>query len=127
MKKTTAAKGSTAKHTTATKHAKTSKHTPAKTTKKATAHKATVTTKAKAATHAKATALALVPGDVACCGAEALAASLRLEGVSVTDAEMLGLFWRAGGHPGKGMPIAEMLAAVSRSAWQACGRSASSR
>ena len=114
MKKTTAAKGSTAKHTASkTKHAKTSKHTPAKTTKKATAHKATVTTKAKAATHAKATALALVPGDVACCGAEALAASLRLEGVSVTDAEMLGLFWRAGGHPGKGMPIAEMLAAVS--------------
>ena len=112
--KKTATKGHTTKHAkTKTKHEKTSKHTPAKTAKKATAHKATVHTKAKAATHAKATALALAPGDVACCAAEALAADLRLQDYAVSDAEMLDLFWRAGGHPDKGLPIAEMLEAVS--------------
>jgi hypothetical protein len=120
-----------AKHaaTTKAKHSGTSKHKPSVKQKaaakkwaaagaaaeKAKKAKAKVTAKAKPATHAKATTLALTPWDVGCCGAEALAASLRLDGVSVTDEDMLGLFWRAGGHPDKGVPILTLLEAASES------------
>ena len=121
MKKTATAAKSTAKHAaTSAKHPATAKQVAA--TKKAVAASAKarkgkkkVTTKAKPATHAKATTLALAPGDVGCCGAEALAASLRLEGITVTDADMLDLFWRAGGHPDKGVPVLTMLEAASES------------
>ena len=107
----------TAKHTGTSKHTRTAKQIAA--SKKAAAASAKarkghkVKTKAKQATHAKATTLALTSRDVGCCGAEALAASLRLEGVSVPDAEMLDLFWRAGGHPDKGLPLVTLLEAAS--------------
>ena len=113
MKKT-AAKGHTTKHTVSkTKHAKTAKHTPAKTTKKATAHKATVTTKAKTAAHAKAVALALGDG-VACCAAEALAASLRLAGGTVSDEDVLALYWHTASDPDSGASILATLEAAWR-------------
>jgi hypothetical protein len=110
------------------KHSGTSKHKPETAKQKAAAkkwaaagakarkgHKAKVHTKAKAATHAKATTLALAPWDVGCCAAEALATSLRMEGVPVTGEDMLGLFWRAGGHPDNGVPVLTLLEAASES------------
>lgn len=51
----------------------------------------------------------LSPGDAGCCTAEAVAAYLRLQGVPFSDADMLDLFRRAGAHPDRGIPVAEML------------------
>ena len=59
--------------------------------------------------------LAIGADSVACCAAEALAASLRLSGLSVSDEEMLELFWRAGGDPDAGVPIVAALEAASES------------
>jgi hypothetical protein len=131
MKKTTAAKGSTAKHaaTTTVKHSGTSKHKPETAKQKAAAKawakkgaaaekakaaKAKVTAKAKPATHAKAVALALAPRDVACCAAEALAASLRLQGVRVSDEDVLALYWHTADHPDTGASILATLEAAWR-------------
>jgi hypothetical protein len=56
------------------------------------------------------------PGyDVACCSAEALAASLRLQGVSVAHRDVLDLFWRAGGDEDEGASILAALGAASES------------
>jgi hypothetical protein len=60
-------------------------------------------------TAAAAKARSLSPGDVGCCTAEAVAACLRLQGVPFTDADILSLFWRAGSHPDRGIPLADML------------------
>lgn len=58
----------------------------------------------------------LAIGDaVACCAAEALAASLRLSGLSVGDADVLDLFRRAGGDPDTGVPVLAVLEAASES------------
>ena len=73
---------------------------------------ATHTSRAKAKTAAKKTvakARSLSPGDVGCCTAEAVAQYWRLAGVPFGDADMLGLFREAGGHPDRGIPVAEML------------------
>jgi hypothetical protein len=57
--------------------------------------------------------LALGEG-VACCAAEALAASLRLSGFSVTDADVLALYWRTAGDPDEGATIWATLEAAAR-------------
>ena len=118
MKKT-AAKGHTAKHASAAKkHASTKKHTPAQVAAEkkfaaAGAKAAKVHAKAKHATHAKAVALALGDG-VACCAAEALAASLRLQGVRVSDEDVLGLYWHTADDPDAGASILATLEAAWR-------------
>lgn len=112
MKKT-AARGHTAKHSASSKHASSSKHSPKRKATSASAHKASVHTVAKPASHAKPVALALAPGDVACCAAEALAASLRLAGGSVSDSDVLALHWLAGGSADAGVPILAALEAAS--------------
>lgn len=112
--KKTAAKGHTRKHAKATtKHAKTAKHHPVHHVKAATAHGTKVHAKAKPATHAKAKGLALVSGDVACCVSEALAASLRLQGLPVTGADALRLHRLAGADDDRGAPVPAMLEAAS--------------
>jgi hypothetical protein len=56
------------------------------------------------------------PGfDVACCTAEALGMSLRLQGLSVADPDVLDLFWRAGGDEDEGASILAVLEAASES------------
>ena len=54
----------------------------------------------------KKTGLALAPGDVSCCAAQALAASLRLAlGVAVHDEDVLALYWRTAADPDEGASI----------------------
>jgi hypothetical protein len=56
----------------------------------------------------------LAIGDaVACCAAEALAASLRLSGLPVSDADVLSLYWRTADDPDAGASIEETLGAAS--------------
>lgn len=112
-----AAKGHAKKHTHAHKHVHHhhAKHHP-KHHKKAhhAHHKAKVHTVGHHQKGAK--GLALVPGDVACCTAEALAASLRHlqpPGLSVSDADMLDLFRRAGGDDEAGAAIPAVLEAAA--------------
>jgi hypothetical protein len=52
-------------------------------------------------------------GDVECCAAEALAASLRLAGQPVTDAEVLALYWATASGPDAGASIWETLWATA--------------
>ena len=60
---------------------------------------------------------ALMPGDVSCCAAEAVADSLRLfQGVPVGAQDVLGLYFRVAGHPDEGAALSEVL----RAAWE-CG------
>lgn len=68
-------------------------------------------TNAKKAKHHKRRGLALTDG-IACCAAEALAASLRLAGHLVTDEDVLELHRLAGGTPDDGLPIAVTLEAA---------------
>ena len=78
MRQTSSAAGHTSKHVGTSKHTSTSKHTPAKTlTSKTAGGKTKVTAVALPVVGAKAVGLSL--GDVQCCAAEALAASLRLQ------------------------------------------------
>src|SRR5258708_22438339 len=51
---------------------------------------------------------------VACCAAEALAASLRLAGWRVSDADVLALYERTAGGPDAGASISETLEAAQR-------------
>jgi hypothetical protein len=55
--------------------------------------------------------LALAEG-VACCSAEALAASLRLAGHAVTDADVLALYWHTARDEDAGAPILATLEAA---------------
>jgi hypothetical protein len=56
----------------------------------------------------------LSPGDVSCCGAEAIAASLRLmAGTRVSDEEMLELYWRVAAGPDDGAHLPNLLEAVA--------------
>ena len=57
--------------------------------------------------------LALGEG-VACCAAEALAASLRLLGVPVGDGDVLDLYWRTAADPDAGASILATLEAAER-------------
>ena len=114
-------KGHTTKHAKGakTKHAATKKHTPAKQAAPGFVHgwgvpaTASVHTKAKHPKHAKAVGLALGDG-VACCAAEALAASLRLQGVRVSDEDVLGLYWHTASDPDAGASIVATLEAAWR-------------
>lgn len=107
-------KGHTLKHARrhVKHHHKGVKHHPHHVKHHATKHKHHVHAKAKHATHAKAKGLAL-PGDVACCTIEALAASLLSQGLPVTGADVLALFRAAGGDEDKGMPISAALEAAA--------------
>ena len=96
----------TTKHTTAAKH----KPTAAKSTAKA--HKQKASSVAKGSAAAKARSLSLGEG-VACCSAEALAASLRLAGAPVSDDDVLELHWRAGGDEDEGVSILAALEAAA--------------
>lgn len=53
-------------------------------------------------------------GGVACCSAEALAASLRLAGVPVGDADVLALYWRTADDEDAGASILATLEAAAR-------------
>lgn len=56
----------------------------------------------------------LSAGDVACCSAEALAASLRLVGQRVTDDDVLALYSYTASDPDEGATIAATLGAAQR-------------
>lgn len=57
--------------------------------------------------------LALAPGDVNCCAAQAVAASLRLAlGVAVHEQDVLALYWRTAGDPDEGASILDTLRAA---------------
>ena len=114
MKQTSSAAGHTSKHAWVTyKHSKTSKHTPAKTVSSKTGGKTTVTAVAKPVVGAKAVGLSLGEG-VACCAAEALAASLRLSGRPVADEDVLALYWHTAGDEDAGASILSTLEAAWR-------------
>jgi hypothetical protein len=113
--KKTPAKGHTHKHAGGHhKHAgHHSKHHPVHHHKGATAHGHHVHTVARHPSHPKARGLALGEG-VACCSAEALAASLRLAGGAVSDDDVLELHWRAGGTADGGVSILAALEAAAK-------------
>lgn len=50
--------------------------------------------------------------EVACCAAEALAASARLAGRTVTDADVLALYWLTACHPEQGATLEATIAAA---------------
>lgn len=54
----------------------------------------------------------LSPGDIACCAAEAAAASLRLHGVTVDPEDMLSLYWAVADGPHDGADIGDILHAA---------------
>lgn len=107
----------TAKHAGSLKHGGTRKHKPRSAaqilaakrwqqagTKASAAHRKHVHAVAHHAKHAAPTSWS--PNlDVACCAAEALAASARLAGHSVTDADVLALYWLTADDPEQGATI----------------------
>jgi hypothetical protein len=131
------AAGTTAKHAGTTKHAsQKKKHAPAKQRKTATstAHAQKATKKAAHPKPAKARGLAesrVRPGitpftsrerldgpgaslaDVACCTAQALAASLRLAGWPVSEQDVLALYWLTADDPDTGATILTTLEAAA--------------
>jgi hypothetical protein len=114
--KKTAARGHTAKHSASSKHGPASKHSPKRKVKSPSAHHASVHTVAKPASHAKPVGLAVAPGDVACCAAQAVAESLRIAlSVRVSDEDVLALHWLAGGSADAGVPVLAALEAAQ--AW----------
>jgi hypothetical protein len=110
--------GHTKKHAGGTKHAGSAKHKPSlaqqaarKKFQQAGAQAAHLHAVAKHAGHpvpAKWTPLA----DVACCAAEALAASLRMTGRAVSDADVLELYWRTAAHADAGASLPDTIAAA---------------
>lgn len=109
------AKGSTAKHAGTSKQASSkAKHTPSKQRAAAASSNAKKTTGAKAAHPQHAKARQLSPGQVACCAAEAVAASLRLTGCYVSTDDVLTLYWHTAAAPGDGASILGTLAAAAR-------------
>jgi hypothetical protein len=110
--RSTAAKGTTAKHAGTGKTAGTRKHAPGRHPTPAKKASNRQTGVAKHATHAKARALAI--GDEwDCCCAEALGASLRLAGWPVADDDVLALHVAAGGSQDRGVSILAALEAAS--------------
>lgn len=116
-----AAGGTTSKHAGSTKHAGSKKHKPSaaqaaaiKKWQQAGAHakKHTHTAVAKNATHAKATTWTPM-ADVSCCALEALAASARLAGGIVADADILDLYWRVTDDPDAGMTLERAIEAAA--------------
>jgi hypothetical protein len=100
-----AATGRSRKHASAGKHGGTSKHHPTHHRKQAKSQApAKAHTVAKHPTHSKPRALA--PGEaVACCSAEAIAASLRLTGRAVSGADVLAIHSLAGGTEDAGVAV----------------------
>jgi hypothetical protein len=74
---------------------------------------------AKKAKHHTVRKLALGEG-VACCSAEALAASLRLLGAVVTDEDVLALYWRTASDEDAGASILATLDAAARFGLAGC-------
>lgn len=116
-----AAKGRTHKHAGGTKHAGSSKHKPTAAQQAARkkwqhagahAHHPHHHGVAKHATHAKAVGWTPM-ADVSCCAIEALAASLRLAGGIVADADVLELYWRITGDPDAGATLEAAFAAAA--------------
>jgi hypothetical protein len=114
------AKGHTAKHHRTAKHAGTKKHRPAsaaqaaawKKFQQAGAHANHV--HAVARHQGQAQPAKWSPNlDVACCAAEALAASLRLAGRAVADEDVLELYWRTAGHEDSGAGLLETIEAAA--------------
>ena len=111
--KQTQAKGHTAKHTQSGKHGGApAKHTPKKAAKKpaATGHQPVHTV---SGAPAQPKPRKLSAGQVACCSAEALAASLRLAGGRVAEEDVLALYWRTAADPDAGASILATLRAAS--------------
>jgi hypothetical protein len=124
--KATKSAGHTRKHTATKKHHNTKKHTGTSKHRpdahqlheehlhheheEHLAHEA-VHAVAKPASHAKPRSLALA--GTGCCATEALAASLRLAGASVTGADVLALHRLAGADDETGAPIGVLLAAAA--------------
>ena len=96
------------------------KHTAAKpSAKHSTAKKQPAKAKAGSAKHATATKPAAkkgapLPGGVACCAAEGLAASLRMLGKPVSADDVLGLYWLT---PGADEDGASILATLATAQW----------
>lgn len=63
--------------------------------------------------HPKPRKAPLISDQVACCAAEAVAASLRLTGHPVTDADVLALYWHTTTDPDAGATIPDTLAAAA--------------
>lgn len=110
--------GHTSKHAGGTKHAGSAKHKPTqaqlaarKKFQQAGAHAAHLHAVAKHAGHPVPAKWS--PGDVACCAIEALAASLRMAGHRVDDADVLDLYGRVTGDPDAGMTIETALEAAA--------------
>ena len=103
--------GETAKHSSSKHHATAKHHPKGKRKAEKGAARQHVHTVAKTAEGAKARKLS--PGwDVACCSAEALAASLRLAGGTVRPSDVLGLYWRTASHPDAGASLSGTLRAA---------------
>lgn len=100
------------KHAGTAKHAATAKHTPTAVKKAGTAHaqKARRTAAQVKAAHVSAWS----PGGVSCCSAEALAASLRVLGQPVSNADVLALYQRTADSPDAGASIVATLDAAYR-------------
>lgn len=98
------------KHAGTAKHKPTPKHKPTAHKKAATAHKQTARRTALTAKAAHARALSI--GDVSCCTADALAASLRLSGWTVTAADVLALYRLTADSPDAGASIVATLDAA---------------
>lgn len=98
------------KHAGTTKHASTAKHTPTAHKKAAAAAKQTARRTALTAKAAKARALSL--GEVSCCSADALAASLRLAGWPCGPADVLALYKLTADSPGAGASVVATLEAA---------------
>ncbi len=119
--KQAAPRGRTTKHVPAAKHGRglggrtTAKHAPRRqhVPPKA-AGPGAVHTSAKPPAQAKPRKLALGQ-EVACCAAEALAASLRLTGVRVTDDDVLRLYRMTSASPDEGATLTAALLAASAS------------
>lgn len=116
--------GHRSKHARTAKHAGTGKHRPASAAQAAAWKKwQQAGSKASAAKrHAHAVGKGhshAVPShwspnlDVACCAAEAVAASARLAGRPVTEADVLALYWLTACHPDQGATIEATLAAAA--------------
>lgn len=114
--------GHSNKHGTSTKHVTAHKHKHQLSAKQIAAEKkwqeagtkaSAAKRKGKHAHHAKARGLALGTA-VACCSAESLAASARLAGFTVTDADVLALWQASGGDADAGASILATIEAACR-------------
>ena len=91
-------------------------HHPAHPHKHVTAKKHHTQAKKHKGAHTQAKKRGLAAGSaVACCAAEALAASLRLQGLAVTDDDVLALYWRTASDPDAGASILDTLTAAAES------------